>query len=376
MKKILTKIWMSLIIALIATSLCALPATFAEENKAQDQALTFIKNALPFDLSKYNITLTSHSTLDETALAEFAGFSNSRVIDTVKYTLSSKDGTFDVGLNIENNVVRYCKVSEKTGSIITDKQYTNLGDAVTSFLEKYQSYTKIDSTNLVSMLNNVDASKDSTRTVDNTKFTISNTIWAGKELTSFEWTHTENGADYTKLQVRFQKNGVLYSLRDTRAVYTIGDTSINITKEKAIDIAMKNLPSYSYEMPDNTMVSNFNVTEDYITTKIITAPVKNSEMRPYWEVNLPLNQTYPGSVQGIKVFIWANSGEVISYGNIAYGGINYGDDSDDSILATEEIISSSENSSSFPDEVLAGGIALAAIGLAAGSIVIIKKRKK
>jgi len=376
MKKILTKIWMSLIIALIATSLCALPATFAEENKAQDQALTFIKNALPFDLSKYNITLTSHSTLDETTLAEFAGFSNSRVIDIVKYTLSSKDGTFDVGLNIENNVVRYCKVSEKTGSIITDKQYTNLGDAVTSFLEKYQSYTKIDSTNLVSMLNNVDASKDSTRTVDNTKFTISNTIWAGKELTSFEWTHTENGADYTKLQVRFQKNGVLYSLRDTRAVYTIGDTSINITKEKAIDIAMKNLPSYSYEMPDNTMVSNFNVTEDYITTKIITAPVKNSEMRPYWEVNLPLNQTYPGSVQGIKVFIWANSGEVISYGNIAYGGINYGDDSDDSILATEEIISSSENSSSFPDEVLAGGIALAAIGLAAGSIVIIKKRKK
>jgi hypothetical protein len=40
---------------------------------------------------------------------------------------------------------------------------------------------------------------------------------------------------------------------------------------------------------------------------------------------MPLNQTYPGSVRGIAVFIWANTGEIISMSNIAFGGADYPD---------------------------------------------------
>jgi len=393
MKKLLTKICVMLAVVLIATSLGSFPATFAEQTTAQDQARAFIENALPVDLSKYNITLTNHSTLNETAIAEATGLSpsNNRVIDTVRYTLSSEESTVDVICKIENNVVRYCHIYPKNGSVISNEQYTNPLDAVKSFLEKYQNYTKIDSTNLIELLDNVDITKDSSITVGNTKLTITNTLFAGEDLTKFKWAYTVNGVDYTSLQVSFQKNGIFDSFRDTRAVYTIGDTSINISSEQAIEIALNYLPSYSYEMPYNTMVSDFNVTEDKITTALESSPVNYPEMRPYWHVKLPLNQTYPGSVQGIAVYIWANSGEIISCSNIAYGGVQYPDDSSDiegdvdsSDGSDSNSTTSSEaddsileiNSSSSIDTVFVVGIAVAVIGLATASVVIIKKRKK
>jgi len=377
MKKYLTKICIALIIVLIASSLCALPATYAEQPRSQDQALAFIENVLPVDLSKYNITLTSHSTLDGVPIAGAIEQANTRVIDTVQYTLRSEQSTVDVMCNIEKNVMVFCQVYEKKGQLISDKQYTNLLDAVKSFLGKYQNYTNKDSTNLIAMLDNVDITKNSTTIVGNTKLTISNSVWAGTEITFFNWAYTVNGADYTSLQISFQKNGIIDTLLDNRAIYTIGDTSINISKEQAIDIALKNLSSYSYEMPDQFIVTDFNVTEDKIAANLVTSPI-NYELRPYWDIRMPLNQTYPGNVQGITVFIWANSGEIISYSNIAFGGIEYPDDGSDveSTPSTEVDASQPESNSSTPDSVLVVGLAVAVIGLATASVVILKKRKK
>ena len=206
------------------------------------------------------------------------------------------------------------------GPVISDRQYANLLDAVKSFLEKYQTYSKIDSTNLTSMLDNVDLTKNVTSIVGDTKLIITNNIFGGEEITYLKWANTVNGADYTLLQLGFLKNGSFEVFMDERAVYTIVDTSVNVSREQAIEIALKNLSSYSYLMPDQSIVSDFNVTEDKITAELSISRA-NYELRPYWDIRMPLNQTYPGSVQGITVFIWANTGEIISYGNIAFGGM-------------------------------------------------------
>jgi hypothetical protein len=145
---------------------------------------------------------------------------------------------------------------------------------------------------------------------------------SGDCLTFFSWISTINGADYTSLQLGFHKDGTLDSFRDDRTVYAIGDTSINISREQAIDIALENLSDYSYEMSDHSVVMDFNVTVDKIVAKLATSPV-NSVLRPYWDIRMPLNQTYPGSVVGITAFLWANTGEIISYSNIAFGGTDY-----------------------------------------------------
>jgi hypothetical protein len=285
----------------------------ADQATAQQKSLAFIENALPVDLSAYNVSFVKYSTLDGS-------------VGNLKYTLASSESSFDVLFTVVNNVVRDCHVYATNGSVIRDRLYPTLLDAVKSFLEKYQTYSKIDSSNLIAILDNVDITKNTTITVGNIKLTITNNVWGGLELTNFDWAYTVNAADYTSLQVGFQTNGIFDAFYDNRAIYTIGNTSIMISSEQAIDIALQNLSTYSYKMPDQSTVSDFNVTKDKIVTTLVTMPV-NSELRPYWDIRMPLNQTYPGSVQGITAFIWANTGEIISYGNIAFGGVLYSDSS-------------------------------------------------
>ena len=272
------------------------------------------------DLSKYNLTFNKSSTLDG-------------VVVDLRYSLDSDGNTVDVTCRVEKNVLTNCHIYPMNGSVISDRRYTNLLDAVKSFLEKYQTYSKIDSTNLIAMLDNVDLTQNTTTIEGDTKLAISNNIFGGEEKTYLKWTNTVNGADYTLLQLLFLKDGSFESFMDERAVYTIVDTSVNISREQAIEIALGNLSSYSYEMPDHNFVSDFNVTKDRISAELAISRA-NYELRPYWDIRMPLNQTYPGSVHGITVFIWANTGEIISYGNIAFGGIEYSDNSSLSITAS------------------------------------------
>jgi hypothetical protein len=331
MKKHLMKLCMPLLIALVATSLYAVPIAHAEIVTVQDTTKAFIQTTLPLDLSKYTITSIKQSLLNLPG-------------DVVQYmtqsTLNSAESTIQVICNIRNNNRMSCQLVTEKGSVISDKQYISQLDAVKSFLEKYQNYTKMDSTNLISMLDKVEVGENVTKIAGNTKLTITNMVSFGNAITNFNWAYTINGLDYTSLQVSFQKNGALYTLYDDRSIYTIGDTSINISKDQAIDIALKNLPTYSYEMPDGSIVSDFNITKDKIDAILDTSPIESTVLKPYWTVALPLNQTYPGSVHGIEAFIWADTGKIITYGNIAFGGADYYDNPNLYATSSSAIVSS------------------------------------
>ena len=52
-------------------------------------------------------------------------------------------------------------------------------------METYQSYTKIDSNKLITMLDNIDITKKSTLTTENTKLTITHALgWVEMKQTS------------------------------------------------------------------------------------------------------------------------------------------------------------------------------------------------
>jgi len=137
------------------------------------------------------------------------------------------------------------------------------------------------------------------------------------------------GPDYTKLEISVNTKGTIISVYDTRALYTIGDTSINISKEQAIDIAIENLKNYSYDLFDGTVVTDFRVSRENVVAKLVTSPV-SYELRPYWDVRMMLDEVYPGNVHGIAVGIWANTGEFSTYSNMAYGGTDIIEDNDSS----------------------------------------------
>jgi len=169
MKKYLTKLFTPLLVVLLVTPFFGAfltPVTGQTIN--QDKALAFMENMLPVDLSRYSINLVNDSTMYGVPLAK----DDNRIINNLLYELTSKDSNLHISFTFEKDVMTSCQITPLQGQIITNKQYANPLDAAKDFLERYQVYTKIDSSNLLAMLDNIDITKDSTITTENIKLTI------------------------------------------------------------------------------------------------------------------------------------------------------------------------------------------------------------
>ena len=270
------------------------------------KGLVFIENVLPFDLSKYNVTFKPPFTSPPLNATE--------LIET--YSLESDESALDVSCTFENNVLRICMIDVKKGSVISDRPYASIIDEVTSFLMKYQNYTHISSTEMINMLSNVDPTKNTEVTSGNLKLTVSNGEFpTGTKTTSFNWKYVFNNCEYTGLNINFG-NGTFAGLGDTRGLYTIGNTTVNVSMRQAVDAAMKYIEGYSYKIAEDVWISDFNVTG---TSAGLFSTVREPYvLYPYWQVKLFLDKTYPGSVDGLLVFIWADSGEVFSSSHFRY----------------------------------------------------------
>jgi hypothetical protein len=230
-------------------------------------------------------------------------------------------------------------------------------------------YTKIDSSNLIAMLNNVDITKDSTVTKENTKLTITNSYLLGRNQIVFSWVQVINGVESRiGTSLEFDTDGNFISLGDSRTLYTLGDMSVNISEKQAIDIALENLKHYSYDMYEGEVVKDFKVSRNNIVATLVTASV-DYELRPYWDVRMTIDKVYPGNVHGITAFIWANTGEIISYSNMAYGG-TYNVDGSVGFSDTE-LASSSDNTLVI---VVATIVVVIVVALAIGLVVKKKHR--
>ncbi|MDR1992780.1 MAG: hypothetical protein LBQ98_04675 [Nitrososphaerota archaeon] len=362
-KKIFTRLFIAMLIAISFFGMNLFSAT-SQTPTVQDKARDILENVMSVDLSKYTLEIKSNS-MDGIPLSN-----NERKITNLICTLTPLESNDDnnvitVFFMVEKDIVINYFVSTSSPQIITTTQYTNQREAVKSFLEKYQTYTKIDSNNSITTLNDVDLTKNTTITRENTKLVVSANSLLG-EQTTLRWTHTINGADYTVLDISVTAEGFVRAVYDSRALYKIGDTTINISKEQAIKIAMENLKFYSYDMPDGSVVRNFKISGDNVVAVLATSPV-DYELRPYWDIRMMLDEVYPGNVQGITAFVWANSGEVFSYSNIAWRALN----SDNAKPFDPESVAA--------DYVLMVGVAtivVAAVIVATIVGVMVKKRQK
>lgn len=333
---------------------------------SQEKAVAFIENVLPIDNSQYNITLRNYGVPE---LPDIGSYEQSDVEEEIlTYSLESKDSMLNVICAISNNVLSYCNVYAVKGSVISDRQYSNLLDAVKGFLEKYQAYSKMDSTKMITMLSNVDPTKNATVTSGTLKLTVTHQdlsgTWFGDSI-DFHWVQTFNGCDYLAVDLVF-RDGVFSSLIDRRQLYSIGDTAVNISKEQAVKIAMEYIRNYSYRMSADWVVSDFNVTEDRTIADLVPTVRESNVLYPYWSVTLYLNQTYPGSVTSLLLGIWADSGEVLFCQYQAYGGADLiPNGNSGSELPDTSPSSSSENSAASVD------ISTIAIVAAAATVVVI-----
>jgi hypothetical protein len=212
------------------------------------------------------------------------------------------------------------------------------------------------------MLADVDLSRNSSKTIDNLKLEVS--TYGSNTL--FYWKPTYEGVDYPGINISF-KDGHFDSFMDGRSEYFIGDTTVNITEEQAVALALKRAETFYYQMGDE-VVSNFSIVHDYIRTEPFSKSRENRSLYPTWVVYLPLSELY------LRVELWADSGEIISCVPLNSGG--YIPDSSprpssvDPTLADDQTVA---GSSQFPPEYVAA-ILVAVLVSVAASTVLLKKR--
>jgi len=364
------------VLVAIMVPLAGFPLVHSTVSPAQDTVLSFIENVLPIDASQYNKTLTSYRV---PTMPSIKGTNEEKV----RYTLVSDESVIDVLCTVVNGNVLFCTIYIKNGSIISDRAYADIKDSVVGVVEKYSTFYQIDSADMVSMLSDVDPTVDIEKVSGNMKLTISNKEvgegTSAANLTMFTWGYVYDGCEYLGLRVTFT-NGILEGLIDQSRVYTLGNTTVNISKEQAVAVAMKYIQNYSYKMPDGTWITDFNVTENRTVAYLSPAVRNYTVLEPCWEVELYLNQTYPGSVFGLLVSVWANSGEVSSCSNQGEGGsyLPSNGNSDSELPETSPSPSSSFENSAAPVDISTIAIVAAAatVVVIAASALFIKKRSK
>lgn len=361
-----------LIVVIMAVSFSTFSQVHSETSAVQEKALAFIENALPIDFAEYDIKLEQHHTNPEFS-PKFSGQ------EVLIYTLESADGIeAEISCIFQNGSLTGLLVNSDSGNVIKKQPTQELISASRTFLEGYQSVTKNNLTEMIKLLPEAGSTENLTVNSGNIRLDINH---KSNNRTSFSWTYTANGADYTRLGITFE-NGKLYAMRDSRGLYKIGNTNINITEEQAISTALKYVQNYTYtcsthdEKEDERIsfeVTGFNITQDSITTELLTTTREDSTLYPYWNVKLPLTEFYPGNVWALKVRVWADSGEAFHCSTLGVGGIITETPTNDS---ANELPTTSQPQIATQNMSLVATVTSIAIALGLLTIALRKRRNK
>lgn len=276
----------------------------------EEKGLDFIQKVLSLDTSKYNVSI---KTLAAPA-PSFATIQQLELAPTlVDYDLNSSLYSIKITCTFTKGVLTMCNMDVRNDTLSSLRQYRNLTEIVKDFLGNYQAFSGQDCTTMIETLanvnpkNNQDSTLSGSLKLTTTHKDLSDTAFG--DTYQFSWVYTYNNCDYPALIVSY-RDGVFSAFKDERAIYSLGDTTVNISKEQAIAIAMEAIKNYSYRMSNDWVVTGFNVTENKITANLLSTVKDGSVLYPYWSVTLPLNGTWPGSVTELLVGIWADTGEI------------------------------------------------------------------
>ncbi|MGD6852388.1 MAG: hypothetical protein ACQCN6_10055 [Candidatus Bathyarchaeia archaeon] len=275
----------------------------------------FIKTVLAIDTEKYNATVKSFDPPSPSFATEEQ---NANFPIDVQYHLNCSQSTLSIFCTFIQNKLAAAHLYLYTGTVLTRQPLSsNLTEAAINFLTAYQNFSGRNLTEMFQTLDGINLVNGSTVQLGDLKFNSTHRDLTGTafgDSVDFRWLNIYSGCEYWALQLSFQ-DGHFGSFIDNRQWYQIGDTTVNISRQQAIDIALNAAESYSYKMSDDWWISDFNIT---YTDATLYPQSRGSVWYPCWTVNLYFDKTYPGSVHGIIVFVWAGSGEIEKIGNIAY----------------------------------------------------------
>jgi len=317
------KLQVSLIlVAFLAFLLLQVPMVYSAEWSAPDEALTFLEDVVNLDMPKYNATLDIYDV-------RYPSHLNGLVQENVVYLLESNENKIQVAFAFVNKTLYHYGLFVIDGSpLYSQPQPKTTLDVAMEIVQKFQIYSNvsnmgnmIDFDGMRNILNTVDKIEDLETRLGNIKLKI---ITSKMDHTAFEWMHTLDGVDFPGITFEFQK-GTFCGLSNIWRVYEIGSTDVNVSREEAINIAIKHLDDFSWKASSNkgdiVEVTNFAIVEEQLSAELITTRSREPlTLYPCWQIVLYLDTIYPGSVNRISLAIWADTGEVISCIPLSIGG--------------------------------------------------------
>jgi hypothetical protein len=283
-------------------------------SNSANKAMIMLRDVIELNVSKYQASLFPGSPT-----AEIRNDLGGVVEEIAKYSLVNTVSRFEVTIRYRNSQFSWFSLSQIEGApnfppAYLETQPTDNILLAKGLLERYLAATN-DSylQDMITLLSSNNANTTS-QVLGNTKLIVSNID--GSSIITLQY--TANGVDYVgkTLKITIQ-NHIITDFDDQWSLYSLGTTQLNVTRDKAIQIALNATKTFTWTV-NGTEVGNFTVLDNPINAEFYphTRPDNSVILYPYWYVILHLDRTYPGGVIGIAVGVWADTGIVANIGRI------------------------------------------------------------
>lgn len=290
----------------------------------EKMARKFLENVLEIDLSKYEIWFNNSLVLPNDL-----GF-RPRAVDLLyrfKVSGNSTDEAFSVSFTLIDDKLAYCNFYIN-GPFSSKKVSADILDKAKGILNKYIAWFGAEyAVPLLQMATPIKTLGNYTKIEDNVKFTITcePDVDTGEiGFVRIGWNHFENGITFQRktLSLSFTHDTLIFV--DTWNLYRVGGAVLSISEGDAVLIAKEAVKNYTYTAADyegkTVVVGNFTVLDKPLYVDLGTdCRGDYYTLYPFWEVYLCLDTMYLGGVTGLRVQIWADTGEVI--GIYSTGGL-------------------------------------------------------
>ncbi len=351
------KFYVTLILAMVlAFSFTQIPTVYSVTTVDPQEVLVFLKDVVKLDITKYEANLT-------TTLSSYPPELGGIEQVTGEYTLELEDSKLEILFKFRNGTLCWCLMDVLQGSPhYVQPLSTDICEDAKDFLQRYQTFTgDPEVERMRDMLDMVDGTRNAIEISGNVKLEVSINSFSS----SLDWEYTFNGADYSGIIISF-RNGSFYAFKDDRSYYTIGGTDVNVSREEAINIALKRAENFSWTI-DGVEVSDFNIVKERIDAELLTRCREPLTLYPYWLLTLPLDDLYPGLVYAIQVKIWADTAEIIDCHPLVFGG--------EIPLDASPSAQQVEGTAPLIDTLIIA-VTVATISAIAIGIIVIKKKRK
>src|SRR4030042_6132864 len=146
-----------------------------------------------------------------------------------------------------------------------------------------------------------------------TDITLNIKVTESTNHTRFEWMDSPNSIENAWKGVSFSfDNEIFRAFGDMWDLYTIGSSSLNVSREEAVSMAMELAKNYTLRMYVNGSLVDvpFKIQEDPLETHLTMQSREPLTLYPFWHIQLSFDKMYY-TANGIEVGIWADTGKVV-----------------------------------------------------------------